>query len=504
MDTVPKIKVALIHVKVIDAADPPLGIMYIASFLKSRGFDVRIWDEYKNSLFLKEVEKFQPDLIGISLLSSQLAFVKTLLPVLRQTTKALLTIGGIHPTVLPEATLKETGADAIVMGEGELTMLDLAQRCKDNSWRNIPGIAYLDNGQLVQTPKRDLIPDLDVLPFPDYGMLKLDKVFIPPGTIRGHFLSATAHISTSRGCPNRCIYCNCPTIFGNRVRQRSVENVVAEIRELKRRFPVVEGVWFVDDTFTTYPDWVIRFCDAMIKEGLAGLKWSCQTRVSHVRSDMLKKMKEAGCVQVEYGIESGCDRVLKVLGKNTNVEMIRKAVHLAKEAGLDVFGTFMIGNPTETVQEMEQSFAFAKSLPLDGCRFFFTTPFPGTKLYDMAVENNWLSPHYSFSENLSLRQTNPGETTDEPLMAATIPGKELSKLRAKFQNHFVFRNYGVYAKQWPLILGMSGALLCRPKMFFDAVKYTFKSGRLDTFIEYLVLAWRMKRLGAEEKRATNG
>jgi anaerobic magnesium-protoporphyrin IX monomethyl ester cyclase len=489
-----KPRIALLHVKVVDASDPPLGLMYIGACLMQDGFVVRLWDEYKNTQFVDDVVSFAPDIVGISVLSSQVELVKSVIRKLRQKISPLIILGGIHPTILPEQTLRETQADAVVIGEGERTMQEFVQKWDSRSWEAIKGLAYLNSGQYVQNPPRELIADLDELPFPDYDLLDLKKVFIPPGTVRGHFLRATAHISTSRGCPNRCIYCNCPTIFGTKVRKRSVPNVIAEIKKLVQKYPVIEGMWFVDDSFTTYPSWVIEFCDAMIREKLNSLIWSCQTRVSHINQDMLIKMKAAGCVQVEYGIESGCNRVLKVLQKNTNTDMVREAVYAAKRAGLNVLGTFMIGSPTETISEMEQTFRFAKELPLDCCRFFFTTPFPGTKLYDMAQQNHWLNPDYAFSEVLSLRQTNPGETTDEPLMVCEVPAKTLIRLRAKYQNYFVWRNYRIYLRQWRHILEMVFALVSRPRLLFHATYFTIKSRRFDTFIESLILAWRMNKL----------
>ena len=493
-------RIALIHVKVMDAPDPPLGLMSIAGVLKQQGYEVRIWDEFKNEAFLQQVRDYGPDLIGFSVLSSQMAWAKRLTARLHAQLACPVVWGGIHPSVLSEDCLRNGGADVVVIGEGEATFLELVQRWATDAWQDVRGLAYLAAGEFVQTPARELIPDLDTLPFPDYGMLDLQRVFIPPGSVRGHFLRATAHISTSRGCPNRCIYCNCPTLFGTRVRKRSAANVVAEIKALTGRFPQVEGIWFVDDTFTTYPSWVEEFCDRMIAAGLQRLVWSCQTRVTHVRPGMLHKMKAAGCVQVEYGLESGCDRVLQVIKKNVRTGQMREAVALAKQAGLDVFGTFMLGNPTETEAEMEQTFAFAKSLPLDGCRFFFTTPFPGTELYTLAQQQHWLSADYAFDETLSLRQTHPGETTDAPLMVCELPAKRLMRLRARYQNHFFWRNYLVYARQWRLILAMVLALCQRPRLFFQAVFYTLKSLRLDSFVEHMILAWRMKKLsrsGAE-------
>lgn len=488
------LKIALVHIKVIDSTSPPLGIMYIGRLLESFGHEIKFWDEYKNTKFISEIKKWNPDIIGFSILSSQMGFVAPIIRELKKSLKSFIAVGGIHPTVLPEETLRETNADCAVIGEGEITMKELVDHIEGDSWRSVSGIAFLEDNKITVTPSRPLIEDLDILPFPDYSKLNVERYLIPPGVIRGYFLRATVNLSTSRGCPNKCIYCNCPTIFGTKVRKRSVKNVINEIKWLKEKYSIIEGLWFVDDTFTCSSSWVINFSEAMVSEGLNKLIWSCQTRVTHINPKMLQAMKKAGCVQLEFGIESGSERILRVLKKNTNLFVIRNAVLMAKDARLSVFVTFMLGNPTETEEDMQKSFLLAKELKADGCRFFFTTPFPGTELYDMAIKNGWLSKKYGFNESLSLRQTNPGETTDEPLMICNIPAEKLVKIRAKYQNYFIFRNYSIYLKQFPFILEILFTFIKNTKLLFNGLYYTIRSGRIDTLLEHILLAWRNEKL----------
>ncbi len=173
-------KIALIHVKVVEAPDPPLGLMYIGSLLKQSGHQVKLWDEYKNDDFVKEVIDFFPQLIGFSVLSSQVAFLIPIVKRLKLATGAFIVLGGIHATVLPREILFQAEADVAVIGEGELTMSELVEKFNQGTWRGIDGIAYYENGKFCLNKPREFIKDLDILPFPDYFMLDVSKTFIPP------------------------------------------------------------------------------------------------------------------------------------------------------------------------------------------------------------------------------------------------------------------------------------------------------------------------------------
>ncbi len=370
---------------------PPLGIAYIGSVLESKGINVKIIDcavgvSFKN--LYNEILITSPNIIGITSTTPSFEsakrvanFVKDKIP----STKIL--IGGVHVTALPKETIQSGCFDIGIIGEGELTTGQLFEKYNNGEFKNldgIRGIIYKKNGRIIQNQDQALINDLDSIPLPARHLMPHPKNYHP--TPASYRKLPYATIMTSRGCPSRCTFCD-RSVFGDRLRFRSVSNIFKEIEDVEKRYRVKE-IRFFDDTFTLKKDRVYEICHEFKKRNL-NIAWTCLTKVSRVDADLLKKMKSAGCWQVLYGFESGDDQMLKLLKKGNTVEMNKRAVRLTKEAGLEVRGDFIVGTPGETWESLEKTVTFAIDMKLDYAHFNKFIPFPGTELYKNLIKDGY-------------------------------------------------------------------------------------------------------------------
>lgn len=370
------------------SGDPPLGVAYLAAVLRARGLEVDLFD----ATFVRDplrvmrarVSRTHYDLVGISTLTSMIGDAVQIARVVREaspTTKIIA--GGPHATVAPEHTLGLDAFDAIVLGEAEETLPDLV--ANDLRFEDQRGVWYRRDGEVVRNEPAPPVADLDVLPLPAWDLLDMDSylsLWYQLDAVR-YGVRGTS-IMASRGCPYRCTYCQptLRTIFGNRVRRRSPEGLVAEAAELRARY-AIEGLMWLDDTFLLDRAWMRELCARLIDADL-GLIWGANIRADVCDRESLEMMRDAGLRMVHIGIESASQRVLdEIYDKGITIEQVRAAVHTAKSLGLMVRGYFMLGAPTETEEEVRASIRLANELPLDDVTFSITTPLPHTHLYDM-------------------------------------------------------------------------------------------------------------------------
>ena len=298
--------------------------------------------------------------------------------------KPLILLGGNHPTALPELTLKEVPGCIVVRGEGEVTVVELidflTQKGVCSDLQSIKGISYTHDGKTVHTPPRELIADLDSLPFPARHLIPMEKYSWQIGG------KAAVNILSSRGCPFHCIYCF-KSIFKNKVRYRSIENIVSEIQDVKKQFDR-EGVYFVDDFFTADNNRLDLFLNLLEKNNL-DIKWRCLTRVDGFQDvQLLERMKEKGCDTIIFGAESGDPETLHKIRKGITLSQSRDTILAAQKAGINLKVNFMLGFPWETYQSVYNTLSFAASLPpVKEYAFYFVTPFPGTEIWDQYCRN---------------------------------------------------------------------------------------------------------------------
>jgi len=367
----------------------PLGLAYIASYLEKNSFAVKIIDANVlqiNNEKVADLIKGKPDIVGISAMTSVIYSAWEIAKSIKQKfPKTLIVLGGPHPSILPEESLKNEFIDIVVLGEGEEAMKEIAVSFRNGTIKlnEIRGIAYKTNSdEIKRTEPRPLIENLDKLPFPARHLFPSLGKYVPEAYKR----MPVATVLTSRGCPYRCTFCYAG-IFGKKFRSRSPENIISEIEHLKKDFGIKE-FHICDDNFFLDGKRVLRFCE-LLKEKKINLPWACVggLRVNLVEKspELLKLMAQTGCYRTALGIESGNQQILDNIQKDITLEQVRKAVKTLNKAGILVGGLFMIGNYGESEKTVDDTIRFAKSLSIDFAEFMTATPYPGTQLYDQVL-----------------------------------------------------------------------------------------------------------------------
>jgi len=378
----------------------PLNLAYIASYIKSKIQDLEIkiidaeLDGYSNEDILFVLKKLKPDVIGITCTTPPMNHVFDLVKKCKKTLNPFIVLGGPHPTALPIDTLKKEGVDAVVIGEGEITFYEII-KCliKGVDLKKIKGICYKDKKKVKTNLKRELITNLDSLPFPDRSLFDLDKY--ESAVTKKVSNGKSTGILTSRGCPFSCAHCISNLMWHKRMRFRSAINVFKEIKECVDKFDITEFNIY-DDNFTVNKKRVIDLCKLIIKNNLK-INWICSARIDTINEEILDYMKKAGCKKISFGLESGSNRVLRLMNKKTNLTLARKAIRLVNNSGIKVHASFILGNLGETIRSIKQTINFAKSLDLDNATFFIASPYPGSRLFTVAKENGFIKEPIDWS-----------------------------------------------------------------------------------------------------------
>lgn len=476
-------KVLLIHTSTLELDNflPPLGILYIASVLEKEGYEVKVINkdpEYFN--VLPKIKEFNPYMIGLSFMSSSYQKACSLCKALRKEFPGIILFsGGVHTSVLPEKIIKNLNLDFAIVGEGEKTIIEACNNIKNKkTLRGVKGVVFKENDRIIHNGPREFIQHLDEIPFPNRNLLDFKKEYLAPqGIIRGYYCKSTMMI-TSRGCPYNCIYCGSPVIFGNKIRHRSHPNVIKEIKQLIEVYGI-EGIWFADDIFTINPSRVIKFCKTLKKEKLDFI-WACKARVDTVSDELLKEIKSAGCIQLEFGVESGSEKVLNTLKKGTNPAMIKRAFCLAKKHKLRTLATFMVNSPFETREDIMKTFKLAKEISADFTTFYYATPLPGTEMYELACEHDWLEGNDAYSENWNCMNT------QLPVMdnSTDLTKEEIMRIRGKMQNHFFIKNY-VRLPNMGVGFSLLSKSIKRPKVLVEAFNKVLRTRKIDKAFEVI-------------------
>jgi len=407
-------------------AQPPLGLAYLASVLE-RDYEVKILDavvegyEYEQIIdrdfkryglhfddIKKEIEKFNPDVVGVScLFSTQAENSHKVVELAKEVNPDIVTLfGGAHPSALPELVMEDANVDFAIIGEGEYTTRDLLRVLETGSgFSTLDGLAFRENGSVRVLPKTSYIQDLDKLPFPARHLLSMEKYFkinTPMGTTT-HRIPNTC-LSTSRGCSANCIFCSIHTVWGRKYRTRTPENVIDEIEFLMKKYGIKE-LQFYDDNLTFNRVRAFRIFNEMIKRKL-NLLWTTPNGVAiwTLDEELLRKMRESGCYKISLGIESGDDYVLHhIIQKPLNLKRVKPIINFCKELGMCIDAFFVVGFPGETKEQMEKTLTFARKLKVDNLSITLATPHPGTRLYEICQRENYLKPDFNFKAIRSRR-----------------------------------------------------------------------------------------------------
>lgn len=383
----------------------PLGLMYIAAVLERAGHHVQTIDMDVENLcvddYIRELKTREYDYFctgGMITAWNFIVFSCNYVKKIKQDVK--IVVGGGIISSTPKSLLSVTGADIGCIGEGENTILDIIDAFENRkALSTVPGIVYKEGDKIVETAKRADIQDLDSLPFPAWELFNVDKTYSRYPSHHSIFKAKrSASIYTTRGCPFMCTFC----YTEKAVRQRSIENVIAEIKELKERYGVGH-LMISDDLFVVRKKRTIEFCEAMIKNKM-NMTWSATGRCNIIDPEFLKIMKAAGCEFMGLGIESGSEKVLKAIKKNQTPKQIADAVRMVCNAGIIPGGTFILGLPPETKETIRETVNTYKAINTyrnHVNRFFFATPYPGTPLYEEMKAKNRIGDEIHFFEKLS-------------------------------------------------------------------------------------------------------
>lgn len=378
------VKVALVYPFFHPANDnsifrfPPLGLGYIAAALQRRDIEVTLVDctFQKPDQAITQVVSAQPDVVGFYCMFSMKKTTFELAQALRMQLgkDCLFVVGGPLPSWSPEGFLGVF--DAVAIGEGEQTMPELVECvAAKKPLSHVKGLVYRNGNQVVHTEQRSFIADLDKIPFPTRHQFDNDAY---KQYYKRRFNYTTTSMITSRGCPFSCDFCSRP-IFGADMRTRSVGSIVDEVESIAGLG--YDRVWFADDCFTLNNKHLVAVCDELTKRRL-DVGWECLSRVDTMNAEVAEAMKCSGCIRVFFGIESGNDAVLGIMNKQITTAMAKRAVSVAKAAGLGVGAFFIVGYPGESDHTVLDTIRFASKLPLDYLSFTLPYPIPGTPLFE--------------------------------------------------------------------------------------------------------------------------
>lgn len=387
----------------------PIGLAYLAAAVRNAGYEVLIFDvdaiqkgtsldftdEYRRLELYRDglnsdthivwqdienvLEDYKPDLVGISAMTTKFGSVlKTAEVVKTYDSKLRVVVGGPHAAFLPELTLKAKDIDIIVRREGERTFLNLISAIENgDDLQDVKGISFKQNGKIHHSPSQEFIKDLDQIPFPARDTL------MNPENYTSEDMGA---IMTSRGCPFNCSYC-CH-MWQKKVRNRSIDNVITEIKEVKQKYGTRQFE-FKDDSFTLDKKRTKELCERLVSEKLH-INWSCTTRVDLLDEELIKKMKKANCNVIKLGIETGSERILKETKKGVTFEQMRKVAGLLNKYNIFWSGYFMMGLPTETEEDIKKTYEFMKELNPYYAGLGVYNPFPKTELFEQGIRMDLL------------------------------------------------------------------------------------------------------------------
>ncbi|MBW2324549.1 MAG: B12-binding domain-containing radical SAM protein [Deltaproteobacteria bacterium] len=385
------------HYPITEIPSPPLGLAFLAAVLERAGVEVEVLDfvvfPYSLEMLQSELEAFLPDIVGLTSVTMNFHEAARVLKDVKRIKSDIFTImGGPHVTFCPQETMMSVPElDCVVLGEGEEAIVELIRAIERGcDLRSIKGIVCRANSRIHRTEARKGFVDLDALPLPARHLL-------PLGRYRA--LGLPVSMTTSRACPFKCIFCAGQKMFGHKVRTRNIDAVANEFEMLsKLNFDVIS---IADDLFTAKKKHCMAVCDEIISRKIEQ-NWTSFARVDTVSRELLDKMKEAGCRDICFGVETGNAEILKTINKGTTIDQVVTAVAMCKEAGINPIASFILGLPGETPETLQETLDFALKLKGLGAGYGFhlLAPFPGTKVREESdkygikiLTNDWTQYH---------------------------------------------------------------------------------------------------------------
>ena len=433
-------------VRYITNRSPSLGLLYLAAVVREAGYQTAIIESDIENLNPDQVTEHllneQPDYIGITLFTvgvwqaAQIARqIKQYLPTIK------IIVGGPHISSMSMETMQRFPEfDIAVIHEGEQVLPELLQQLEqNNNLSNVNGIIFRDDTGLQKTPPAPSITDLDALPLPAWDLLPgfPDTSLLP---IFDYPQGPVATMAASRGCPFLCKFCDTST-FGAKVRANSPEAVFNTMKYLKDQFGI-RHIQFVDDLFLASRIRTLELCDLIIDHKL-DMTWSCTARVDTVKPDVLKRMKQAGCWEISFGLETGSNELLQQMEKAARVEISEQAVNWTSDAGIRCKGLFMLGYPGENNQTIEQTKAFTRRIPMTTMNLSKFTPYPGSPVYREIYGTNIRDDHWEKMNGMNF------VWAPEDLTVETLDREYQNILKNFYRQHRVMHKYVIMSLHHP-------------------------------------------------------
>lgn len=366
---------------------PPTDLMYLASIAESCGFEAIIRDYSQGGDFDADLKEFQPNYLVANIATPTFQSDMMAVKLAKEIVPSICTIvkGAPFLTYNTNTIYENPFIDYVIMGEAELTLKDILDGIPDNE---ILGICYRENFQPVKNDKRPFIEDLDILPFPARHLVD-NSIYKRPDNGK-----VQAVVKVARGCPFHCFFCLATPVSGAKVRTRSPENIVAELKECVEKYNI-KNFLFWSDIFNFNREWTLELCQKIIESGLK-ITWSSNTRADTMDDEMAKMMYKSGCRLVSIGVESGSQKMLDNIGKKITLDDIRNTVKILKKNKIKIYNYFVIGLPWETEETVEETIKFAIELDSNFISFYTATPLPGTKYFAYAMLNKLVEGNLDF------------------------------------------------------------------------------------------------------------
>lgn len=465
---------------------PPLALMYLSGFLKKNGVSSKIIDitlkkQIRDRAFYRNKEQYladvegdilkrlallDTDIIGITCYTPELSEVEELAQKIKRIkANAKIIAGGIHPTLYPHDFLrKDSPFTAVIIGEGEVAFLELVKALRSGKDLDmVRGIGYFDEkaSKAVITEPQELADNLDDISFPDYEDLDMEYyTTASPYAIRGVF-TRSFYLSSSRGCPSSCTFCVSKKLreyhgIKQFVRLRSPHSLYDEVVQLKKRYQI-DAFYFIDDLFTLKKQNVFEFCE-LLRRNRSRLIWGCSSKVNTVDFKVLKAMRDAGCVQIDFGVEKGTDEALKKLKKGITIAQIQETFRHCHKLGIRTFANMLVNTPGETEQDLKDICALVEEIRPQIVSFNIFTPYPGCEIYELS--------HLALVKD------------DYPLLM-----RDPAELVQEYPEKFRFASHGIDFRQWvPWAMRKYNQIVPNMTMFFNsryAKSLIFSGRKLD-------------------------
>lgn len=456
---------------------PALGLLYVGAYLEDAGYEVKVF-EFLDELYppnikfnqkvFKNLLRFAPDIVGFGVISSTMRITERLMGhIHRALPESIFICGGKHASSNPEELLR-AGAVYCVLGEGEITVVDLLDAINfDRDPASVAGIAFLKNGAMMETGQRPFMP-LDAILRPAFNLVDYHRyIECRLQSIPGHYLRC-GFIFGSRGCPYKCSFCT--TNVRGVYRERSIDDMLDEMRWQIDTYGV-EAFVILDDLFYFKEERVTEFCCKVIDQGIK-TKFMCHGRVDRVNKEIIQLMKDAGLFLLAVGVESGSQKVLDAMHKGTKIAQIEKAFAIYNEVGINTFAFIIVGHPVETAEDRELTRGLLQRIHSYNVAVNYYMPMPGTPSYAFELDS---ARHLIGGDDF----TEFSYTTDFPEFSTTVPLEELKRIGDEFQAlSVVNRNWNLF--KYPAFMrDMFLILFLRPDVLIEAfwLRYVAKKIR---------------------------